>query len=211
MYLHKKQAEELIKHSLTSTTEEVKEKTKFMLSLLHTDDWSMIIKSHALIEMIVTELIIAQTEEAKLKPFIERLPLSDNQTGKLKIVKDYNLLTNEQCAFIKKLSELRNLIVHKFENVNFNLKNHVDSFDTNQKKSWGKAITWHTDDQKTKKEWEQISITQPSLGLWFSTYMFISLTIVTTKELESLTKINKQANATTKELLKELLMDTEGE
>lgn len=202
MYLHKKQAEELIKNSLTSMTDELADKTEFMLSLLNSDDWSMIIKAHALIETIVTELIIAQTEEEKLKPLIERLPLSDNQIGKLKIAKDYNLLTNEQCTFVRRFSELRNMIVHKFENVNFNIKNHIESFDKNQKKSWLKAIVWYAEDEETKQNWEQISVEQPSVGLWFSTMMFVSLTVIKTKELESSTNINQQADETLKELLK---------
>ena len=121
MYLTKKQVAEILNDTKNSMAKGLIDKTEFMLSILKTDDWSMIIKAHALIETIVTELIIAQTEEEKLKSLIERLPLSDEQIGKLKITKDYNLLTSEQRVFVKRFSELRNMIVHKFENINFNL------------------------------------------------------------------------------------------
>ena len=201
MYLTKEQAAKILNDTKNSMAEGLIDKTEFMLSILKTDDWSMIIKAHALIETIVTELIIAQTEEEKLKSLIERLPLSDEQIGKLKITKDYNLLTSEQRTFVKRFSELRNMIVHKFENINFNLKEHINSLDKNKKKSWLKTITWYADDKDTREKWETISIEHPSIGLWFSTMMFISLTTIKIKELKSSTKIDKLAYETTKALL----------
>jgi len=200
MYLTKEQVAEILNDTKNSIAEGLRDKMGFMLSILKADDWSMIIKAHALIETIITELIIAQTEEEKLKSLIERLPLSDEQIGKLKITKDYNLLTSEQRTFVKRFSELRNMIVHKFENINFNLEEHINSLDKNQKKSWLKTITWYTD-KDTKEKWEKISIEHPSIGLWFSTMMFISLTTIKIKELENSTEIDKLAYETTKALL----------
>ncbi len=203
MYLYKEEAEKLLKQHKISMAKELKDKTEFMLSLLKADDWSMIIKSHALIEAVVTELIIAKTEETKLKPLIERLPLSDEQIGKLKIAKDYNLLTDRERTFVKRFSELRNMLVHKFENVNFNIEKYFESFDKNQKKSWLKTMTWYTDDTKTKEEWQKISTNHPQIGIWYATMTFVSLMTIKIKEIEGSTQVRNASYETTKALLKE--------
>jgi len=202
MFLPKNEVSILLKEFTSSMSSELKHKTDFMLSLFDTDDWSMIIKSHALIESIVTELIIAKTEEPNLKMLIERLPLSDEQIGKLKIAKDYNILTKEQRKFIRHLSELRNMIVHKFENVDFNFNEYVKSFDRNKEKSWLKTIIWYSNEKEIEEKWEKISIENPIFGLWFSIMMFVSLTIISVKELEGSTEIKKLSEETLDKLFK---------
>lgn len=203
MYIDKEQANNLIKEFSSSLINEVNNKMNSMLDLLDSDDWSMIIKSHALIELIVTELITAKNEKNELKQFFERLPLSDEQIGKLKITKDYNILTSKQRNFVRKFSELRNLVVHKFENINFNLKEYINSFEKNKKKAWVKNIVWYSEDNNdTRIQWEKITSDNPILGLWFSTMMFVSLTMVSTKELEGLNAIKKISDNTITELLK---------
>lgn len=202
MYIQKDDAIKLIDKVRISSIENLIEKINFMKTLLQADDWSMIIKSHALIETLVTELIISQIDEEKLKSLIERLPLSDEQVGKLKITKDYNLLTQEQRKFIKRFSELRNMIVHKFENINFNLDEYSKSLEKNQKKSWLNIITWYAnDDIKNKEDWKKISDDNPSVGVWFSVVQLVSEITLKSEELKGHTNIQKQADKTIKELL----------
>jgi len=202
VYIQKDDAIKLIDKVRISSIENLIEKINFMKTLLQADDWSMIIKSHALIETLVTELIISQIDEEKLKSLIERLPLSDEQVGKLKITKDYNLLTQEQRKFIKRFSELRNMIVHKFENINFNLDEYSKSLEKNQKKSWLNIITWYAnDDIKNKEDWKKISDDNPSVGVWFSVVQLVSEITLKSEELKGHTNIQKQADKTIKELL----------
>lgn len=196
MYVDKLKAIELLEIHSMSIAVDLKDKVEFMRSLLDADDWSMIIKTHALIETIITELIITCTEEDKLKPLIERLPLSDEQIGKLRILKDYNLLTVSQRLFIKRFSELRNMTVHKLENINFNLEEYINTFDKNQKKSWIKTLTWYTEEASVQEDWGIIILHQPKIGLWLSTMMLVSLVSLEIKKLQGSKKVRELSETT---------------
>ncbi len=173
----------------------------FLFSLMDDSDWSLVIKSHALLESLVTELIVSKTEEDKLKNIIERLPMHDNQIGKLKIVKEYRLLDEARIKFIKWLSERRNDLVHKFENINFKFSDYVSSLDKNQKKSHKKIITWHTLNGSPQVIWEEASINKPKIAVWFSVFMLVVLICVDIEELKGFTKIKTLSEETIKRLL----------
>lgn len=201
MYLFRDQALELLNELGATMAAELKEKTDFMLSLLDTDNWSMIIKSHALVESLVTELIVSQTEEHKLKALIERLPLSDAQIGKIKIAKDYELLSIPERAFVKRFSELRNNLAHKIENVTFDIDAYVSNLDKNQRKSWQSAFTWYEHGKEVKNSWSAATIGNPKLAIWLAVFMFISLASVKISELKGQSSIRLVSEQTTKQLL----------
>jgi hypothetical protein len=201
MYLYKEQIQELMKEFADITISEIEQKNEFLFALLEDTDWSMIIKSHALIESLVTDLLLSKTEEPKLRALIERLPLSDEQIGKIKVAKDYGLLSSSERTFIKKLSELRNNLVHKFENVDFNFLDYISTLDINQKKSWQKAFTWYEQEHNVKKSWVEATIINPKKAIWLSIYMFVSLTIVKISEIKGHTKINTESKKTMRQLL----------
>ncbi len=203
MYIFKDEAKKLLNDSSDSMISELRQKSDFMLALIEDDDWSMIIKSHALVESLITELLVSKTEEPKLKSLIERLPLSDDQIGKIKIAKDYELLSTSERSFIKRLSELRNSLVHKFENIDFNLINYVNSLDKNQKKSWQKTFTWYEHGRSVENSWVENTLSKPKISVWMSIYMFVSLTVVKISELKNQTQIDDASQRTINELLKE--------
>ncbi len=205
MYIYREKATELISDLKNNITSQIEEKKDFLFSLLEDDDWSLVIKSHALVESIITDLIIARLEEDHLKPVIERLPLHDNQFGKLKIIKAYDLLTDEQRSFVKNLSELRNNLVHKFENIGFEFSVHIRSFDKNQKTAWKNALTWHSINSESCEAWEKASLANTKIAFWFSVFMLVSLTVLQIEEIKGSTKINKVAAETTGKLLKDIV------
>jgi hypothetical protein len=205
MYLFKDQAKELMKSVTSDMSGELKEKTDYILALLNDDDWSMIIKAHALIESLVTELLLAKTEEPKLRSLIERLPLSDEQLGKVKIAKDYGLLSSHERTFIKKLSSLRNDLVHKFENINFNLPDYVDMLDKNQKKAWKSTFTWYQQEKEVSNNWAEATIENPKTAVWLSIFMFVAQNVIKIGEIKGNIEITQAANQTAEKLLNEIV------
>ncbi len=201
MYLYKDDAESLITDFKQTIISELKTHQEFILSLLEDDDWSLIIKSHALIESVVTDLIIAATEEGKLKPVIKMLPLHDEKIGKLKILKIYGLLNKEQRQFVRCLSELRNDLVHNFDNIDFTFSNHINTLDKNQKRTWKKVFSWYADDKASKLSWENASLENTKLAVWFSVYMLVSLIVVQITEIKGSTAINNTALKVMKDLI----------
>lgn len=201
MYLHKQQAEEILTEYVEVFSAELKLKLDFLLSIGNDNDWSFIIKSHALIEAVITELIISRIEEIEMKPIIERMPLHDDQVSKMRIVKIYGLMTDDQIKFVKKLSEIRNDIVHKFDNIDFTFTNYISQLDKNQRKSWTKLINWYDIEEKNKVKMQALSLSQPSIAVWISLIQLVSLMVINIEEFKGINKIEKEALITVRKLL----------
>lgn len=201
MYIYKDKAKELLHEFAVDLDEELKSKTDFMFALAEDDDWSLVIKSHALIESLVTELLVAKTEEVQLKSIIERLPLSDEEIGKLRIAKDYNVLTKHERRFIKRFSALRNDLVHKFENVNFEFEKYVINLDKGQKDAWRVAFTWFEQGKSVEKSWSEATINNPKMAVWLAVLMFVSQIVLRIVDLKSQTKLSETERETSRMLL----------
>ena len=97
----------------------------FLESLRSEDDWSFVIKSHALIEAALTTLLASHFGRPELREFIEYLETSNIRTGKVALLSNQKILTKNQITFIRKFSELRNDIVHDVKNVDFRFETYL--------------------------------------------------------------------------------------
>jgi len=98
----------------------------FLEQLRREDDWSFIIKVHALLEAAISHLlcrVLGRNELAEVLCFVE---LSDKRAGKMAFVRALGLLEKPDRRFISSLSELRNQLVHKVRNADFDLQAHVN-------------------------------------------------------------------------------------
>lgn len=103
----------------------------FFQKLLDEDDWSFIIKLHALIEAACGSLLLYHLDEPGLKNIISRLELSNKTTGKMAFLKELELLGETNRRFVSSLSEWRNNFVHNVQNCNSKLQSIVDNMDKN--------------------------------------------------------------------------------
>ena len=79
----------------------------FLIRLLNErDDWSFIIKTHALVESAVNHALIAKLRKREVSKVIARLDLSNESTGKLALVKSLGL-AQQEIARLKLQAELR--------------------------------------------------------------------------------------------------------
>ncbi|CRM21545.1 hypothetical protein [Pseudomonas sp. 58 R 12] len=169
-------------------------------SFLEDDDWSLVIKLHALIEASLTQLIVSKTDDA-LQKVVERLPLSDNSIGKGRMALDMGLISDSQYRFLRKFSELRNDLVHKVSNVDFNLQQYVDCLDSNQRKGWKTMLAWSlpgAPDQTPNDE----DLLYPRTGLYLSV---LRLVMVMATD-EQLARINKKTQLLSDETERKLLL-----
>lgn len=185
MYLRKKEANKLLADFLSAARAELKEQVSFLCNLLAEDDWSFIIKSHALLEAAVTQMLVEYLGESQLKTYIERLPLSDSQLGKIVIAKQLGLLDEKERKFIRWFSELRNILVHKIENVNFNIQEHFQLLDKNQKKAWMDTICCGSNDEEGVKEFRAAIEVNPKVAINITLLLVISTCVLSWKRSES--------------------------
>lgn len=99
-------------------------KEGFFNNLLQEDDWSFIIKLHALYEAAISDLITERIGQSELKDFIDNLELGGPK-GKMRMAQNLGLLSGKEIAFIQKLSEIRNKFVHHIKNTSVNLESYL--------------------------------------------------------------------------------------
>ena len=104
--------------------------------LAEDDDWAFIIKSHAIIEVFFTEMLVEILGKKEIACTVEQLPLSDSRIGKLALAKSIGILSSGQRGFIRQFSELRNSLVHNTDNFDFQCSAYYAAL------SPGKAETW---------------------------------------------------------------------
>lgn len=201
MYIHKKEAEKILVDLGLSLCSELKGKYDFLFDLLKEDDWSFIIKAHALIEAAVTEMIIQHIGQESLKSTIELLPLSDTKIGKIAIAKQLGLVTPEERKFVRWFSELRNLLVHRVENVNFSFEIYLTTLDSNQKDSWKKSIIWFNKDDPSYKQMQLLSVEKPKVAVFIALYLFISFCSISANTSKGFRLIDEAAEKTVANLL----------
>ncbi|WP_152136839.1 hypothetical protein [Plesiomonas shigelloides] len=112
----------------------------FFRKLADEDDWSFVIKLHALFEGVCSHLLTYHFREQKLEKIFSRLELSNKSTGKIAILSELGLLQDSHKKLLYKLSEIRNSLVHDIRNSEFDLIAMVGEMDKSQIKQF--AITF---------------------------------------------------------------------
>jgi len=97
----------------------------FFRDLLQEDDWSFVIKLHALFEAACTHLLLFHFKEPELTEIFSRIELSNKTTGKIAFLAKLELLGKENRRLVSALSELRNSLVHDVRNTEFSLASMV--------------------------------------------------------------------------------------
>lgn len=151
----------------------------FFRDLLDTeDDWSFVIKAHALIEAAVAHLLVEVSGRPEFLKLFSQLPLSDARVGGVAFAKALGCLKSSEQNTIRKLSELRNRLVHDVSNVGFDLADWAESLDSNQLRKWGSAFGPGGDEvtvQGRTVSSLQFFRENPRLCLWIACWYLLSL------------------------------------
>jgi hypothetical protein len=164
-------------------------KEGFYQRLRTEDNWSFLIKLHALIETSLSHLLsnyilisVKSTSsnpsgvpnEKSLNDYFSWLETGDKRTGKVALAVSLGIITKEQQKFICLISELRNKLVHRVENVEFRLEQHIGSLDRNQLRIFDAALTFGINEAELKKSYQNHSTIQsfirkePKEAIWVS-------------------------------------------
>ncbi len=142
-----KKAQEEVEHLLPQLERDLSLPNGFCSHLLYGDDWSFIIKTHALIETAVTYSMTRLVSTPALVPFFETLALN-GRTSKLRVLECLTQIESPFRRFVKQLSRLRNLLVHDIKLTTFSLRNHVHGLPPSELQEWIQAFADTSDDKK---------------------------------------------------------------
>jgi len=108
----------------------------FFSDLKKDDDWSFLIKVHALMESVCSHLLSLYFSDTKFKDIFSLLEMSDTKKGKIAFLRASGLINKEEARFIRGLSELRNKMVHKIEGIHFKFSDYITKLDKQQRNSF---------------------------------------------------------------------------
>lgn len=193
MDLDREEANSLLARLALASIDVVEEKLVFLLDLLKENDWTFVIKAHAVIETVVTQMLVQHLGEIELTKVIELLPLSDNRTGKIAVARQLKLLDDKQRRFIRFFSELRNSLVHRLDNLDFTFENYVSTLDTNQRRSLKENVARFADDELMRKEWETIAEDNPRIGIYMALHCLVAHCVLLSQQSGALREIDEVA------------------
>jgi hypothetical protein len=114
-------------------------------SLLHSlesdDDWTFVIKMHAIVEAALNHLLMTRLNNPRVNDVIAKLATNDRRKGKIAFIKAYDLLPENSCLFVQVLSEVRNTAVHNPKNFNLDLTKYVAELKEDQRPKWKRALS----------------------------------------------------------------------
>lgn len=145
---------------------------RFYYSLLQEDDWSFVIKLHALIEAAATQAICTAINCPELIDNIATLDIGNAQHGKIKLMTTLKVITAEQAGVLRQLTELRNHLVHRIQNVGFSFGTYLTELSDEKRKATVKKFGFGIKDS-VSHDGKQLSryefvLREPVLSLWLT-------------------------------------------
>jgi len=181
----------------------------FFQRLQQEDDWSFIIKLHALFEAALTHVIVHKLGFDALTEPLNRLEMSDTRRGKVAIANALGLLSSEEKGFLSILSKLRNDCAHDVRQAaTFNLVSTCAAMSRDKQTQLVKAICGSSGDERVEENGHTVTrremvLRSPKYFLWV-TGMYVLAVLCVQKETEDYRRSAEATRAKQLELLLEL-------
>lgn len=192
----------------------------FFRKLLTEDDWSFVIKTHALIESALTRLIETTVRPEPLGEFVTAFDLSGGRHSKVELLRRCDLIDDSEAKFVRGLSRIRNRLVHNVRYTSCDLSKFVsDHFSANQKDDFVKntccIFTEHKDVTRDSEIRADV-IKTPKRYIWLCALHVTAMATLRTRnaeiqaELDALERRNLELDAkVAKKELEKLLAATD--
>ena len=150
---------------------------KFIDNLINEDDWSLVIKSHALLESACADMLCHHFGKYELADIFAQMDMSNKRYGKIAFISSLNLLNKSERRFISELSELRNRLVHNASSVTFSLGNYFSNLTREKQERLSSALNLRLERISTEDEVIEgvnLLIEQPRAVIWSSLTLCLS-------------------------------------
>lgn len=140
MYPHEESEYPDLDRVIPSLEHDVGVEPGFFGALLHENDWSFVVKLHALLEAVLTRVLADVIGRPELVPVFSFVEMSDARRGKVVFARALNLLDDGERGFIMKLSELRNNFAHDVRNIGKTLGTFMASVGVDKARAYFRAL-----------------------------------------------------------------------
>jgi hypothetical protein len=177
-------------------------KSGFLASLLNDgDDWSFIIKAHALAEAALTDLLTAGVGREELRDVFSSLSMGDSRIGKLALAERLQLLDPGRRAFFRALGRVRNQFVHDIKKAGLGIADFANTLEPAERTQFLRDLMrGHTRelvivDGERSVPTEEFVATRPRFAIWISAMSALEL-IYQIKSLDQATRTKIVAELT---------------
>jgi len=154
--------------------------------LIEEDDWSFIIKIHALLEAAVAHAIAESLQRPELDDLVAAMPLN-GRISKMAILDSLETVDPALKRFVNELSGLRNQLVHRIAHASFDLRAHVSRLEASKLEEWVSAFgATHQKraDSGTREHERRLFLKGPKESIWVTARIWIArLYLGTQREL----------------------------
>ena len=112
----------------------------FIDGLTDDDDWSFVIRFHALLEAGLNHLLVTHFNDHRMNDLLSDLS-TNGRTGKIAYIKRLDLLSPAARTFIRVFSVARNNAVHDVRQTRFSLRAYAESLPANERDSWRTGLS----------------------------------------------------------------------
>ena len=142
----------------------------FSRGLLDEDDWSFVVKLHALLEASITMLLVERLGGPSTLREPEKHVESLATRTKINLAYSLGLFDADARLFLNKLSELRNGLVHRVANVGVSLSDRIAAMTDRQKAEFTGWVVPGPHSARTKQALEK-----PRLAMWLRAFFLICM------------------------------------
>lgn len=150
----------------------------FLGKLARDDDWTLIIKLHAIIEAGLTNALVTQFDAPELDRVLAKLDTSNAATGKIAFAHALGIISKASFVFIQDLSKLRNHCVHNPRNFSFNLGVHLSSLPEKERNAFithvANALKVPGCIERIEQPSRQALMDAPSFGITWATLLVMA-------------------------------------
>lgn len=126
----------------------------FFFQLREEKDWAFVIQSHALLETLMTELLVETLGRDELRPFVVHLNAASKRTGKLGLLLALGLVERKALNIIEVLAGIRNSFAHNVSRIGTTLPEYVAGLPKQDLGKLVRIVSDHFDVTKGKEEKE---------------------------------------------------------
>lgn len=145
------------------------------------DDWSFVIKVHALAEAAVTHLLTAALGDEDSRDRFASLPMGSRR-GRLALAAQHRLMDDGRVTFFRALGRIRNWFVHDVRSVGLRIEDFAQSLDADERiEFWRDLMRGHTiepvivENNERKVPTEEFVASNPRFTVWISAMSALSL------------------------------------
>lgn len=112
----------------------------FFDQLLSESDWSFVVKAHAFLEAFCAHLLTTRLD-VRLDDVFGSMQLGGGRSGKLAFIEALDLMDGPSVRFARRLSLLRNTLVHRVENVEFTFEEYIRNLSPIERHNFLRDVT----------------------------------------------------------------------